>query len=149
MRLKKNSHQKFALLLWGAGLLAGCGSPAGLPHSDPGAATWVFPVAAPAARPGGRFPDRALVAQVAPGLRDVDLLQWFGVPDEGYGQEERRAGEWDYIFHFHSGGGVTTCRCKVVFDSERIARSFHWQPAACGDWLSVKTPVQAQGKAAP
>lgn len=127
-------------------MLAGCA----LPFSrSPGSAPPLAPAGARTVRGEGSFPDRALVAQAEPGVRAADLLRWFGPPDAGDERSAAGAGEWMYLFHFRSGGGVTTCRYKVAFDSARVARSIHWQPSACGDWLAVKAPVQAQGKAAP
>lgn len=55
---------------------------------------------------------------------------------------------WDYLFHFHTPGvgtdpentsgveDVTTCQYKVIFDKDKFARSFYWNPvfpkdAAC------------------
>lgn len=149
MRLKNALQQSGWLLSGCAGLLCGCGAPSGLPASGTGMAAWTVAGVAPGARAEDRFPDRALVAQIGPGLRDADLLRWFGAPDAVRDKAEGGSEAWEYIFHFRSGGGVTTCRCRVLLDPGRAVRGFHWQPSACGDWLSVKTPVQAQGKAAP
>ncbi|TPG20228.1 outer membrane protein assembly factor BamE [Variovorax ginsengisoli] len=125
------------------GALAGC-----VTHrSDDFGERPVFPSAQNATRPEGSFPNRDFLAQVEPGLRKSHLLQWFGPPHFGEGLLGVR--EWDYIFHFHSGGGITTCRYKVVFDRAYVAQSFHWQPKVCGDWLTVKVPAQARGQAAP
>lgn len=146
---RSNSLKKFAWLAGGVWSLAGCVSPAIPPGRDAGAASATLPAGPRAVRGAGSFPDRALVAQVEPGVPAAALLRWFGRPDLGDERSDAGAGDWEYIFHFRSGGGVTTCRCKVAFDGARVARSFHWQPAACGDWLAVKAPVQAQGKAAP
>lgn len=146
---QRTSLKKFAWLAGGAGLLAGCALPVGTPRRGPGAAPSFVAAGAQGARGEGRFPDRALVAQAEPGVRAADLLRWFGPPDAGDERSTAGAGEWEYIFHFRSGGGVTTCRYKVAFDSARVARRVHWLPSACGDWLAVKAPVQAQGKAAP
>lgn len=140
-----NSFKKYMGLLAGsAGLLWGCGASIG-----PDVTSRTSPGAAPVARSGGSFPDRALVAQLEPGVRDADLLRWFGAPALGGERGDADAAAWEYLFHFRSGGGVTSCRVEVSFDRARVARGIHWQPSACGDWLSVKTPAQAQGKAAP
>jgi len=134
-----------ALALCGVGMLAGCATHVSEQvRSDGSVGKAVFPPIGKATRPAGSFPDRNFLA---PGLRKSHLLQWFGPPHFSEGLAGVR--EWDYIFHFHSGGGITTCRYKVVFDSTYVARSFYWQPTACGDWLMDKVPAQAQGRAAP
>jgi len=57
--------------------------------------------------------------EIEPGVRKSHLLQWFGPPHFSEGIAGVR--EWDYIFHFYSGGGITTCRYKVIFDSAYVA----------------------------
>jgi len=144
MILKNSFKKSMGLLAAGTGLLMGCGASPG-----PDLAAWTFGGTAPVVRAVGSFPDRALVAQLEPGVREADLLRWFGAPDLGRERDGADAAAWEYLFHFRSGGGVTRCRVKLGFDGARTVRSVHWQPSACGDWLSVKTPAQAQGKAAP
>ena len=47
--------------------------------------------------------------------------------------------EWDYTFNFRTGQGnaFTTCQFKVIFDKDAVAQTFHWQPAACADWMKL------------
>lgn len=146
---QRNPLNRATWLAGGVCLLAGCAFPSGPSTRSSGATPPLVAADARTVRGEGSFPDRTLVAQAEAGVRAADLLRWFGPPDAGDERSAADAGEWKYIFHFRSGGGVTTCRYKVSFDSARVARSVHWQPSACGDWLAVKAPVQAQGKAAP
>lgn len=94
----------------------------------------VFAPLSSATRPEGLFPNREVLYEVEPGVRKSHLLHWFGPPHFSEGIAGVR--EWDYIFHFYSGGGVTTCRYKVIFDTAYVARRFHWRPDECGQWLS-------------
>ena len=45
--------------------------------------------------------------------------------------------EWDYTFNSRTaqGNAFTTGQFKVIFDKDAVAQTFHWQPAACADWL--------------
>lgn len=86
----------------------------------------------------GTFPTYDELDQMRPGLTKDDIYKIPGRPhyDEGmYGVRE-----WDYLFHFHTPGvgidpentsgveGVTTCQYKVIFDKDKFARSFYWNP---------------------
>jgi len=117
------------------GLLAGCGtrhvsrdiSPDGV------AAEVVFPAPQRAVLKEGTFPNLDNLRQVGAGVSKEQLYHLLGRPHfrEGYAGVR----EWDYLFHFRDEGGVTTCQYKVIFDREYLARSFHWQPEACGERL--------------
>ncbi|MGJ7491146.1 outer membrane protein assembly factor BamE [Variovorax sp. ZT4R33] len=107
----------------------------------------VFPPIQHATWPDGIFPDRTVLRELEPGVRKAQLLHWFGPPhfSEGIGAVR----EWDYIFHFYSGGGITTCQYKVLFDSRYVARRFHWRPDACGQWLSPALRPTKSASVAP
>lgn len=116
-------------------VLSGCSAPLSEGLTDSGEVRQVvFPPMSSATRPEGIFPDRTVLYEIEPGVRKSHLLQWFGPPHFSEGIVGVR--EWDYIFHFYSGGGITTCRYKVIFDSAYVARRFHWRPGECGQWLS-------------
>lgn len=72
---------------------------------------------------------------VAPGVTKGPLDALLGRPhfQEGMGGVR----EWDDLFNFRSGGGVTVCQCKVSFDQAAQAQSFHWLPAGCAGVLAV------------
>ncbi len=133
------------LTLLAAVFLAGCTAPLSGGLTDDGdVRRVVFPPLSSATRPEGIFPDRAVLYEVEPGVRKSHLLHWFGPPHFSEGIASVR--EWDYIFHFYSGGGITTCRYKVIFDNAYVARRFHWRPDECGQWLS---PALTRPKPAP
>lgn len=50
-----------------------------------------------------------------------------------------RAREWNYLFHFttadRTNDTITTCQFKILFDQEKIARSFYWNPIQPKDGL--------------
>lgn len=130
--------------LFAMAMLSGCATPLSEGLTDEGDVRQVvFAPLSTATRPEGVFPDRAVLHAIEPGVRKSHLLHWFGAPHFSEGIAGVR--EWDYIFHFYSGGGITTCRYKVIFDSAYVARRFHWRPDECGQWLS---PSLAQQKPA-
>jgi len=121
--------------LWAMALLSGCAVPLSEGLTDSGDVRQVvFPPLSSATRPEGIFPSRTVLHEIEPGVRKPHLLQWFGPPHFSEGIAGVR--EWDYLFNFYSGGGITTCRYKVIFDTAYVARRFHWRPDACGQWLS-------------
>lgn len=86
----------------------------------------------------GTFPNLDNLRQIAPGVTKDQLYDLVGRPHF----EEGLAGvrEWDYVFHFRTPTGVTTCQYKAIFDTQGLAQTFHWLPAGCGDVLK---PVAA------
>ena len=94
----------------------------------------------------GTFPTADELAQMRPGLTKDDIYKILGRPHYDEGMIGVR--EWDYLFHFYTPGvpvdpdntsgvdGITTCQYKVIFDKDKFARSFYWNPvfpegAAC------------------
>jgi OOP family OmpA-OmpF porin len=127
--------QGAVVALFAMAMLSGCAAPLSQGLTDSGEVREViFPRLSSATRPEGIFPDRTVLREIEPGVRKAHLLQWFGPPHFSEGIAGVR--EWDYVFHFYSGGGITTCRYKVIFDSAYVARRFHWRPDECGQWLS-------------
>lgn len=98
----------------------------------------------------GTFPNMENLKNIRSGASKDQLYALIGRPHftEGF-----RVREWDYLFHFNTPGqgteGVTTCQYKVLFDSEKYARTFHWRAvdpvdAACPPpepTPAVPTPV--------
>jgi len=123
----------------GAALLAlqGCSSYVSKGITDDGRAEeLVFPsVAQSAWLKEGTFPNLDNLRNVASGMTKDQLYDLLGRPHFAEGMAAVR--EWDYIFNFHSGGGVTTCQYKVIFDKHYLARSFHWKPESCAGLLAV------------
>ncbi|WP_028358020.1 OmpA family protein [Brackiella oedipodis] len=87
----------------------------------------------------GTFPDLTALEQVKEGMTKDQLYYLIGRPHHGEGFFGVK--EWDYTFHFHTPGqgtnGITTCQFKVLFDNNRLTRSFFWKAvdpadAVCG-----------------
>lgn len=77
----------------------------------------------------GSYPNRENLRAIGPGATKEQLYNLIGRPHFSEGMAAVR--EWDYIFRFRSGNGVTTCQYKVIFDRNYEAQSFHWLPAFC------------------
>jgi len=103
----------------------------------------VFPDPAAVLLDNGTFPNRDNLRAVAAGITKTQLYDLLGRP---HFRESFRAREWDYLFHFRTKEGVTTCQYKVVFDRDYTGRSFHWAPASCAALLeggtSASTPTR-------
>ena len=85
----------------------------------------------------GTFPDLQSLSQIRTGMTKDQLYYLIGRPQYNDGW---RPVEWNYLFHFYTPGkgtnDVTTCQYKVLFDKNKFARSFYWNPvdpkdAAC------------------
>ncbi|RQO61072.1 hypothetical protein DBV14_06085 [Variovorax sp. KBW07] len=112
--------------------LQGCTSyvSSGLADDGKSAATLVWPdIEAQASRKEGSFPNRDNLRAIGPGATKDQLYELIGRPHFAEGMAGVR--EWDYVFKFRSGGGITPCRYKVIFDTNYRAQGFYWHPAAC------------------
>lgn len=83
----------------------------------------------------GSYPNLDNLRQVRDGVTRDQLYDLIGRPHFSEGFKVR---EWDYLFHFNTAQGPKTCQFKVLFDDDKIARSFHWAPEACADILNRK-----------
>ncbi|HZF85644.1 MAG TPA: OmpA family protein [Burkholderiaceae bacterium] len=130
-------------------LAAGCTSTVSRGIGDDGrAAEVVFPdIERDATQPEGTFPNLDNLRAVGAGLTKDQLYDLLGRPHFREGLFAVR--EWDYVFNFRSGGGVTTCQYKVIFDKDYRARSFHWKPAACAAMIAPAAAGTAPPVAAP
>lgn len=100
----------------------------------------VFPDPADVLLDDGTFPNRDNLRAIGAGVTKPQLYDLLGRP---HFREGLRAREWDYLFHFRTAQGVTTCQYKVVFDRDYTGRSFHWSPAACAALLDVSAAAPA------
>lgn len=107
--------------------LAGCGT---LSHVDRDGQTDkpVFPEVDDVNFNTGSYPNIDNLRQVREGATRDQLYDLLGRPHFAEGFKVR---EWDYLFHFNTAEGLRTCQFKVLFDKDKIARSFHWAPEAC------------------
>lgn len=130
-------------------LAAGCTSYVSRGIGDDGrAAEVVFPdIERDATQPEGTFPNVDNLRAVGAGLTKDQLYDLLGRPHFREGLFAVR--EWDYVFNFRSGGGVTTCQYKVIFDRDYRARSFHWKPAACAAMIAPAAAGSPPPAAAP
>ena len=92
----------------------------------------VFPQLKEAQNTAGIYPNEVNLHKIKPGMTKQDLYYLLGEP---HFQEMFGAREWDYIFKFHEDDREEDkiCQFKVIFDQKKIARSFYWQPSACGE----------------
>jgi len=135
--------------LWVAACLAmyvagGCTSTVSRGIGGAGLATEVVfpPLADAVAMPEGTFPNLENLRTVGAGQSKDQVRDLLGSPHFREGLFGVR--EWDYVFNFRSGGGVTTCQYKVIFDRDHRARSFHWKPGVCAAMLNPPpAPVAA------
>ncbi|HWX66744.1 MAG TPA: OmpA family protein [Rhodanobacter sp.] len=90
---------------------------------------------------GGTFPNLANLRQMRAGLNKQQVSDLIGYPHFSEGIWSVR--EWNYVFNFHKAGGdeVTVCQYKVLFDEDKLARSFYWKPEACADLLNAQAPA--------
>ncbi|MDO4907801.1 outer membrane protein assembly factor BamE [Neisseria sp.] len=77
----------------------------------------------------GTFPTADELEQIKEGMTKDEFYKLLGRPHFNEGMFNVR--EWDYVFHFHTPGqgtnDVTTCQFKIIYDSKKYARSFHWK----------------------
>src|SRR5699024_9219073 len=46
--------------------------------------------------------------------------------------------EWTYLFNLKSDDGWVQCQYKVLFDKDKKAQSFYWNPESCAALISGK-----------
>lgn len=119
--------------------LAGCTSTISRNVNDQGVAEEViFPtITKDEGVRGGVFPNVENLRKIAPGVTREDLYHLIGRP---HFSEMNGAREWDYVLKFREtvGGPVTVCQYKVLFDTDKKARHFHWKPDSCANFLKDK-----------
>lgn len=112
--------------------LSACGSVSRI--NDQGAtAQPVWPDAKDVTFNTGSYPKVQDLRAVAPGMAKDQLYNLLGRPHFNEGLFGVR--EWDYLFHFRTASTDLTCQYKVIFDKNKIARNFYWQPESCADVL--------------
>jgi OmpA-OmpF porin, OOP family len=148
----KTKHFKFAVprqsallasIALAAGLLAGCGNVShGVAKDGTGAQQLVWPApedVTPMHR-GGTFPEPAAVRAVHAGMNKQQIAMLIGYPhfEEGFWGVH----EWNYVFNFRDPAtdAVTVCQYKVLFDDQKLARSFYWKPEDCARFITPPAP---------
>lgn len=93
----------------------------------------IFPDASRAVLAEGTFPNVDNLRSIGPGATRDQLYQALGRPHFREGLFAVR--EWDYLFHFRTEAGVSSCQYKVIFDKDSLGQSFYWSPASCVEIL--------------
>ena len=135
--MKKIAKVGFALLA--TGLLAACATKSKItPEGTTDEPRFPKPYSLTFNNDRGTFPTFDELDQMRPGLTKDDIYKILGRPHYDEGMVGVR--EWDYLFHFYTPGvgvdpentsgveGITTCQYKVIFDKDKFARSFFWNP---------------------
>lgn len=81
-------------------------------------------------------PNRENLAKLRKGLNKRDISNLLGVP---HFQEMFGAREWDYLFKYRDGDADKICRFKIIFDDDKLAGTFHWNPEGCGRHFGIGT----------
>ncbi|MGC1547054.1 MAG: OmpA family protein [Rhodanobacter sp.] len=123
-----------------ASALAGCGTVSRHVAKDgSGAESIVFPDAKAARPKDGTFPSLDNLRLIGSGMTKAQIQSLIGPPHFNEGVWGVR--EWDYLFNFRKDHEVVACQYKVLFDTDKIARSFYWSPASCAAMLEQAKPV--------
>ncbi len=114
-----------------------------------GELVWPAPDSVTAMHKGGTFPRLANLRQVRAGINKQQLSDLIGYPHFSEGVWGVR--EWNYVFNFRKPGSddVTVCQYKVLFDDDKLARSFYWKPESCAALLAEPAPAAPAAPPAP
>jgi outer membrane protein OmpA-like peptidoglycan-associated protein/predicted small secreted protein len=127
-------------------LLDGCGNVSqGVAKDGSGAQQLVWPAPGDVTpiHHGGTFPELVALRAVHAGMNKQQIALLIGYPhfEEGIWAVH----EWNYVFNFRDADSdrVTVCQYKILFDQEKLARSFYWKPEDCSRYLNprVNPPV--------
>ena len=125
-------------VLLAAGVLAACGNVSHKVTRDgSGAEQLVWPKVESTVptHKGGTYPGLDALGRVHAGMNKQQIASLIGTPHFQEGVFGVR--EWNYLFNLRQPGSgeVTVCQYKILFDEQKLARSFHWMPASCADLL--------------
>ena len=92
---------------------------------------------------GGTFPELEHLRELHAGLNKQQISQLIGWPHFEEGVWGVR--EWNYVFNFRDGDSdrVTVCQYKILFDQDKLARSFYWKPEDCARFVNPPQPAPA------
>ncbi len=137
-------------LLIAAGVLSACGNISHKVAAD-GSSTqqlvWPAPDSVTPMHKGGTFPNVADLRLIKSGANKQQIMQLIGPPH--FSEGVWGVHEWNYLFHFHKSDSdhVIECQYKILFDEQKLARSFYWKPESCADQLNVSAPNVAPAAA--
>lgn len=106
-----------------------------------GELVWPTPDKVTPMHKGGTFPNLANLRQMRAGLNKQQVADLIGYPHFSEGVWGVR--EWNYVFNFRKPDSdeVTVCQYKVLFDDDKVARSFYWKPESCAALIEEQKPV--------
>lgn len=135
------SWKQISLAIAGALALAACGNVSHDVAKDghsAGELVWPTPDKATPMHKGGTFPNLANLRQMRAGLNKQQVADLIGYPHFSEGVWGVR--EWNYVFNFRKPDSdeVTVCQYKVLFDDDKVARSFYWKPESCAALIEEK-----------
>ncbi|MFK2889989.1 OmpA family protein [Dyella flagellata] len=95
---------------------------------------------------GGTFPELNALRQVHAGLNKQQISRLIGWPHFEEGVWGVR--EWNYVFNFRDAdsGQVSVCQFKILFDHDKLARSFYWKPDECARYMNPPPPPPPAAK---
>jgi len=133
-------------------VLAACGNVSHNVAKDGNSAgelVWPAPADVTPMHRGGTFPNLVNLRQVRAGLNKQQVSDLIGYPHFSEGLWGVR--EWNYVFNFRKPGSdeVTVCQYKVLFDENKLSRSFYWKPESCAALLEDPKSVSQAGEEAP
>jgi outer membrane protein assembly factor BamE (lipoprotein component of BamABCDE complex) len=110
-----------------------------------GQLVWPAPSTVIQLHKGGTFPEVSDLRLVRAGMNKQQIMQLLGPPHFSEGVLGVR--EWNYLFNFRMPGSdqPTQCQYKVLFDENKLARSFYWMPASCASVLDEAKPDVSAG----
>lgn len=123
--------------------LSACGSNRSNVDLKGESSTPEFPALKDASRPDGSYVNLENLRKVTPGLTKSQLYELIGVPH--FSEAMFNVREWDYIFKFSRPGNAEPriCQYKVMFDDNKIARSYLFLPRSCAQVLNAKGEAAA------
>ena len=139
---------RLSLAALAIGALGACGNLSHKVAADgSGAQELVWPAKDSTTSPhkGGSFPLVSEVRLIQAGMSKAQITALIGTPHFNEGIAGVR--EWNYLFNFHKDGTGTVSQCeyKILFDQQKLARSFYWQPASCAAILEEPTVKTVAG----
>lgn len=102
--------------------------------SDAQELVWPSPDSTTPMHKGGTSPNLDSLRRVHAGMEKNQIANLIGYPHFNEGAWAVR--EWDYLFRLPAADGMTQCQYKILFDKDKLARSFYWKPATCADLLA-------------
>lgn len=111
-----------------------------------GELVWPTPDKVTPMHKGGTFPNLSNLRQMRAGLNKQQVSDLIGYPHFSEGVWGVR--EWNYVFNFRKPDSdeVTVCQYKVLFDNDKVARSFYWKPESCAALLEEPKVVSRPPK---